>query len=334
MDALSWVKLIFFSFFAAELNMRNTLPIPRRGFTLIELLVVIAIIAILIALLVPAVQKVRAAAARAQCQNNLKQVGLAVHSLHDSRKYLPPLCAPCADPANTGCFTPITTPFGKHNFTGYAFMLPFIEQDAIFKLMTITGYAGGQYFQAVPVLVCPMDPSVQNYKNETAYGGANGWGASSYAINNYVFGNPIAGITYGANRMPASIPDGVSNTIFFAEVYGTCGSGADLSANNTKIWGSLWADSNSIWRPGYNLGKSKDGSDNGALQNYPASPLPQNNPVFNINCLPDRPQSAHEGGLNVGMGDGTVRFVTAAITAAVWAGANDPRDGAVPSGDW
>jgi prepilin-type N-terminal cleavage/methylation domain-containing protein len=311
--------------------MQRSASLLRRGFTLIELLVVIAIIAILIALLVPAVQKVRSAAARAKCQNNLKQVALAVHSLHDVRKVLPPLCAPCADPAQASCFTPASSAFGVHNYTGFAWMLPYIEQDPIFHALTITGYAGGQYFQPVPLLVCPMDPSVINYKNETAYGGANSWGASSYAFNNYVFGDPSNGRTYGNARMPASIPDGVSNTIFLAEVFGTCGSGGDLSSANTLIWGSLWADSNSIWRPGYNLGPSKSGS---GLQSYPASPLPQNNPVFNINCLPDRPQSSHDGGLNICMGDGTVRFLTSSVTAAVWAGANDPRDGVVPPGDW
>src|SRR3989442_2337520 len=96
----------------------------RRGFTLIELLVVIAIIAILIALLVPAVQKVREAAARTQCQNNLKQLGVGLHSYHDVKKTLPP-----------GGVSTTSNP-GDLGWT--YFILPQIEQLPLYKLMDVT----------------------------------------------------------------------------------------------------------------------------------------------------------------------------------------------------
>src|SRR5580704_12614725 len=107
---------------------------PRHrsaGFTLIELLVVIAIIAILIGLLLPAVQKVREAAARMYCVNNLKQIVLATHAFNDANGTLPHFCANCADPTVPGCFTPANSQFGANIYTMFAFLLPFIEQNGI-----------------------------------------------------------------------------------------------------------------------------------------------------------------------------------------------------------
>ena len=235
----------------------------QRAFTLIELLVVIAIISILIGLLLPAVQKVREAANRIKCTNNLKQIGLACHNVHDTNGgIMPPMSAPCADPSIAGCFTPANTPYGRHIYTLFSFMLPYVEQDNVFKAMNLAGYAGGQYGQVIPIYICPSDPSVSRGMNLTANGGANNWAASCYGANNYVFGDPESSkgaYTQGkANLGPATIPDGLSNTIFFAEMYGTCGPGGG-NVDSSSVWGSLWADANSVWRAGFNLGPSKNG---------------------------------------------------------------------------
>src|SRR5438270_3870640 len=96
---------------------------PRRGFTLIELLVVIAIIAILIGLLLPAVQKVRDAAARSSCQNNLKQLGIAVHAYHDSNRFFP-------TSAGAGYSYNATSP---NCWSWMAHILPHVEQDSLYK---------------------------------------------------------------------------------------------------------------------------------------------------------------------------------------------------------
>jgi prepilin-type N-terminal cleavage/methylation domain-containing protein/prepilin-type processing-associated H-X9-DG protein len=119
----------------------------HRGFTLIELLVVIAIIAILIALLVPAVQKVRAAAARTQCLNNLKQVGLALHSFHDANKRFPPGCARDQIPFGTS-----GTAGSSWGSSWMGYILPYVEQGAIYNQLTFAGGSGWAQTLNAPVI--------------------------------------------------------------------------------------------------------------------------------------------------------------------------------------
>ena len=297
----------------------------RHGFTLIELLVVIAIIAILIALLVPAVQKVRESANRTQCANNLKQCGLAIHNLNDTRKCLPPICAPASPP---GSNIPSPNTYQGYNYTFFAWLLPYIEQDAVYKQLSPGGYAGGQYYQVIPTYLCPSDASVQQGKSLTYYGGANSWGAANYAANYQVFGNPPAGRVDNASAViPKTFIDGTSNTVMLAEMYGTCCWTNDLN----YCYGSLWADSNSIWRPLFGTNTSwKDPSGAG----YPSAFLFQVQPNFMTQCSPDRPQSPHTGGMNVCLGDASVRFLSASLSQATWAAAVNPQDGAALGADW
>jgi prepilin-type N-terminal cleavage/methylation domain-containing protein/prepilin-type processing-associated H-X9-DG protein len=304
----------------------------RPGFTLIELLVVIAIIAILIALLVPAVQKVREAAQRTQCQNNIKQILIATHACHDANKVLPPA-------ASQDGWTPVQYAAGPYNggpWTFFAFILPYVEQKNVYQVMTRTacppgGYCGGQYFRVIPTYLCPSDNTTTNGLSQTTYGGANGFAVSNYAANYYAFGNPNRGsdpqCVEGANVIPRNFPDGVSNTIFFGEVYGSCG----YWGNASFATASLWADSTLPWRPIM--------CHNTPFKNVnPGSWAPCNmfqvQPLEFTTCDPSRCNSPHDSGMNVGMGDGSARFVSPSISAATWASACDPRDGNPLGSDW
>ncbi len=201
----------------------------RSGFTLIELLVVIAIIAILISLLVPAVQKVREAAARTQCTNNLKQIGLATHSIADANKVLPPMCAP-------GYTTKITLAAPVYNsatgFTVFGFLLPYLDQGSLYQAsgMDVTTVISGTgvtfYNTPVTVYLCPADGSTVNGRSQTQQGGAHLWAVGNYAANSFIFGNPMGANPtareQGTNKLTVFL-DGTSNTIMYAERYGTCG---------------------------------------------------------------------------------------------------------------
>jgi prepilin-type N-terminal cleavage/methylation domain-containing protein/prepilin-type processing-associated H-X9-DG protein len=192
----------------------------RFGFTLIELLVVIAIIAILIGLLVPAVQKVREAAARTQCENNLKQIGLAAQNYHDVKKTLPINGGPNNAPLAPG----VTT-----TWNGFFQILPYIEQGPLYTLVTtgvnsgaVTAGTVGQWSVGIPVYLCPS-------RGRTPFASSNGsspnvWGAFlDYRINKRHGSFPDLPYNNSMNvkRFLGAITNltGTSNLVFVGEGY-------------------------------------------------------------------------------------------------------------------
>jgi prepilin-type N-terminal cleavage/methylation domain-containing protein len=292
----------------------------RFAFTLIELLVVIAIIAILIGLLLPAVQKVREAAARSQCQNNLKQIGVAMHNYHDAIQTLPRGQGP-----SWCCWG-----------TWQVLVLPYLEQEAISRLYVNWGGndSTGPRYSAQPnianvtsrrlkVLTCPSDIPNAPILTITSHNYSVNYGNTGYGqqanLNGVVFGT--APFTGGKAYKLTDVTDGTSNTMMVAEV---------IQGQRVDLRGFGW------WG---------DASEFTAYL-APNSPLPDviYTPFYCDNNKPNPPctgtptatnpsmygsRSRHINGIQTVMCDGSVRFVNNSVQLANWRAMSTSQGGEV-----
>ncbi|HTK74572.1 MAG TPA: DUF1559 domain-containing protein [Gemmataceae bacterium] len=315
----------------------------RSGFTLIELLVVIAIIAVLIGLLLPAVQKVREAASRSKCQNNLKQMALACHNYYDVVKLLPSAGRQDAgtgnrDANNRFAFAPLQRWSWSYQ------ILPFVEQDAIFKTDTDSVVR----ISTPPLMSCPSRRLLTQVgaivlADYAGNSGSNWCPADEVATWR---GTIIPGMLNNLTPVPGvkleTIPDGTSNTLLLGEKFVA----TDHYASATE-----WGD-NESWAGGNSWVKTRNANQQ-PKQDMPSSSVTVGTTAPNYNatgingrCGPwgtgspasgggyyDYWGSAHAGGFNAALADGSVRVINYSVPLATLRALADRDDGVAANPD-
>jgi prepilin-type N-terminal cleavage/methylation domain-containing protein len=333
----------------------------RNAFTLIELLVVMAIIAVLIGLLLPAVQKVRGAAARIKCANNLKQIGLAMHNYMDVNNALPP----------NGVFTYTGSAVAQTSpWSAIARILPFIEQENLFHNIDLATPYSSQPFvtsKRVGTYICPSEVNDVGSGTDATYGNKN-W-TLNYAVNLGPWGvltRKAAGMTgsggaFTPNRgfRPGDFIDGMSNTLGLAEVKGytvritatpntlTFPTPPAVPATPTGLTSFPlaafdpakqthveWVDGKvhetgftTVFPPNTNVAFASGG------KSYDVDFISATESSLGDTYAAVTARSYHDGGVNALNMDGSVRFVSNSVAPATWR-ALGTRAGGEVIGDW